>query len=223
MDALWLLDREWFRIIHEGWRLPWLSPIMIFASMSGVGHVHLAPLLCTSARAAKWKPLPYVLAILFGGVVYVVGERDHDGLIQLAAYLVMLCAFWHLDVKVARQAIVAFLLSGACHLILKQAIARERPSNFSWAVPLENVYLTRSFPSGHTCTSVGIGILIFLALPSSHWRWAALAWGLLVGLSRIYVGVHFPTDVLAGIACGIASASAARLIGLSWEARKNAL
>ena len=59
-----------------------------------------------------------------------------------------------------------------------------------------------SFPSGHTCAAFAAGLSWARALP---WRWgriAAVVLAVLMGLSRLYVGVHYPTDVLAGAALG---------------------
>ena len=63
-----------------------------------------------------------------------------------------------------------------------------------------------AFPSGHTLST--FAVVGFLALKIKNKLWAALLiiWGLLVGFSRIYVGVHMPIDVLAGIIVGMLSA-----------------
>jgi undecaprenyl-diphosphatase len=61
-----------------------------------------------------------------------------------------------------------------------------------------------SFPSGHTSAAFVMATLIgyffpLLILP-------AFAWAFLVGLSRIFLGVHYPTDILAGMAIGLFTA-----------------
>jgi membrane-associated phospholipid phosphatase len=73
-----------------------------------------------------------------------------------------------------------------------------------------------SFPSGHSVTAFASVVALAYFLP--RWRWPLLALGCLVGLSRIIIGAHYPSDVLAGAAIGwtvtlfLARACAARHI-----------
>ena len=69
-------------------------------------------------------------------------------------------------------------------------------------VPLVAEKDPNSFPSGHTCAAFAAGMIWMRALP---WRWGRVAAGVLavcMGLSRLYVGVHYPTDVLVGALIG---------------------
>lgn len=97
------------------------------------------------------------------------------------------------------------------NLTLKPLVSRLRP----WVV-MENfaVLVTssdpNSFPSGHTCAAFACAAALSAVLPQ---KWArATAWiaAALMGFSRLYVGVHFPSDVLAGALvgtlCGLAGA-----------------
>ena len=101
--------------------------------------------------------------------------------------------------------LAAFLLTGATNLAMKQLLPRERPSWLVWASPRETAFYD-SFPSGHSVTSFGIAItLLLLTRGTSHSRlgWTAVFWAALVGYSRLYQGVHWATDVLAGAAIGL--------------------
>ena len=89
------------------------------------------------------------------------------------------------------------------NLTIKPLVSRARP----WVVMENFVSLVtssdpHSFPSGHTNAAFAFGVALFLTLPQKWAKAAALAVAALMGLSRLYVGVHFPTDVLAGAVIG---------------------
>jgi undecaprenyl-diphosphatase len=116
------------------------------------------------------------------------------------------------------------LLSGGilADAIFKQLIPRDRPSNLDFSIP-EEAHRWSSFPSGHTSVSFGTAFTILFMTwntPQRKWGWAAMAWAFGVGLSRIYRGVHWPTDVLAGFFVGLLSASVVVLIFNGIESRK---
>jgi len=81
--------------------------------------------------------------------------------------------------------------------ILKQIFQRSRPS-FWQALVVEKSY---SFPSGHAMASSALVFAVIVILWRTKWRRPAIIAGCvyagLVGLSRLYLGVHFPTDILA--------------------------
>ncbi len=93
-------------------------------------------------------------------------------------------------------------------LVLKHFFARERPS---LVAHLDQVY-TSSFPSGHSMLSAVTYLTLgaLLARTTTHrplklyFLVVAATLTLLIGLSRVYLGVHYPTDVLAGWCAGIA-------------------
>lgn len=106
----------------------------------------------------------------------------------------------------------AGILSGISNNLLKQAFERERPSNYLWAEPQETIYYS-SFPSGHTAGSFGLAFAICLMTPlAPKWKLLALVWASLVGFSRIYRGVHWPTDVVGGIGNGLFCACLAAIL-----------
>jgi undecaprenyl-diphosphatase len=63
---------------------------------------------------------------------------------------------------------------------------------------------TASFPSGHAAMAVAGALAGSRMLPGSAWVWVPLA--VIVALSRIYIGVHWPSDVIAGVVIGLAVA-----------------
>ena len=116
--------------------------------------------------------------------------------------------------KVREGLFAGIALGGSALLNLgaKQFFARERPSLWESIAP-ESTY---SFPSGHAMGSMTLAAVLVLLAWRTRWRWwvalPALAFALLVGLSRVYQGVHYPSDILAGWAAAIAWAVLAYLL-----------
>lgn len=105
--------------------------------------------------------------------------------------------------KVGIMAVVSLVLNALLvNVILKTQIMRIRPFVLEDAL----ILLTRlpsdsSFPSGHTSASFAVAVIVWKCLPKKAGVPAILL-ACLIGISRLYVGVHFPTDVLAGVVIG---------------------
>jgi len=108
--------------------------------------------------------------------------------------------------KFTLQTILVLLLSSLSNVVLKKVINRERPT-FEHLVAVS----TLSYPSGHSMSAMAFyGFLIYLSfrLSGSWWVKAVsfISFGLLIlliGISRIYLGVHYPSDVIAGFLGGL--------------------
>ncbi len=92
----------------------------------------------------------------------------------------------------------------------KDLVARLRPNNDEEINSLIRILKTPvgfSFFSGHAATSFAITTLIVLFLRKKiKWIWIFYLWPMIFSFSRIYVGVHYPLDIIAGAAFGIATA-----------------
>jgi undecaprenyl-diphosphatase len=102
-------------------------------------------------------------------------------------------------------ALAAFALDLPAYTLAKRWIKRTRPCGRLPGVhgrvrPQD----TFSFPSGHTAAAFLVATLLGHACPVLFP--AAGMWALAVGFSRIYLGIHYPTDVMAGIVLGVSSA-----------------
>ena len=94
------------------------------------------------------------------------------------------------------------------NLWLKVVIARPRPyADVNgiyyplWQMLGSHTESDFSFPSGHTNAAFATMVPLFL-LGKKNWSWLALVFGILMGISRIYLVVHYPSDVLGGIITG---------------------
>ena len=119
-----------------------------------------------------------------------------------------------LAIAVARRRPSVFLLVATTALstrlvtsLVKHFVQRDRPPAVVLdPKPLLEVPTTSSFPSGHTSTSFACAYVISRLAPRLTVPVYVLA--ALIGFSRIYVGVHYPLDVLAGAALGLLVARA---------------
>lgn len=98
-------------------------------------------------------------------------------------------------------AAIAFALELPIYFILKHSIKRDRP--FNAHEDIENMVYPideYSFPSGHTTAAFLVAFIICAFLPVL--APILYTFAVLVGLSRIYLGVHYPGDILAGAVFG---------------------
>ena len=106
----------------------------------------------------------------------------------------------------------AFQFAGAMGLnvllvaTLKYAVDRPRPFVAGHAVVQLAEAASPSFPSGHTAFAFTAAVALILMFPHRWLRLLVLAWALLVAYSRLALGVHYPSDVLASVLIGSASA-----------------
>jgi undecaprenyl-diphosphatase len=111
---------------------------------------------------------------------------------------ITLFLFWRR--MVSNAAFFAAIVGGATllNLTVKLIFQRHRPTLWPSIAP-ETDY---GFPSGHAMGSVALVAALVFLLWRTRWRWPVLVVGILfvfgVGLSRLYLGVHYPSDVLAG-------------------------
>ena len=181
------------------WGLGWLLALIstwIFVDLAGdvwlkEGFTWDAPVMLAIHRYAR----PWLTQLML--VITSTGQS-----VAVIVLAIVLYWLWRRERKLdALTALVSFVGAVAISTVLKLVFARPRPHVFPPLVPAD----TYSFPSGHTLAAVALyGLLAILLWRGRHRWWALLSavWVLVVGLSRIYLGVHYPSDVVASLALG---------------------
>lgn len=125
------------------------------------------------------------------------------GVVPIDAALVATLG-WRRRMREGLFAGVAIVGSALLNLGAKPVFARGRPSLWPSIAPEVNY----SFPSGHAMGSMTLGCVLVLLCWWTRLRWPVLAAAIVfvafVGASRIYLGVHYPSDILAGWAAATA-------------------
>ena len=145
----------------------------------------------------------WVRCALLDPVMQVYTQMGNAGLLWIGVSVLMLC--FPRTRKAGFLSLLAMLLGLLCtNVVLKHLVGRTRP----WLVvdglvPLVAEHDPNSFPSGHTCAAFASASAWWRTLPRRWMGVVGVVMAVLMGFSRLYVGVHFPTDVLAGAAVGL--------------------
>jgi undecaprenyl-diphosphatase len=97
--------------------------------------------------------------------------------------------------------LATFVCERVCYFVCKSVFRRNRPPaaipGFKSVIEPSDQF---SFPSGHTSAAFVVACSLAYAFPASAWY--VYPWACSVGVSRVLLGVHFPTDILAGALMG---------------------
>jgi undecaprenyl-diphosphatase len=183
-----------------------VAPSAVFALVAGVVVAQGTPswdtsILLLMARHQQQAARAIVRTISATGSVPAV-------LVLLSAALAVLlfARLYRQAAFVAAATLLSMTVSGAMKLVF----ARTRPEVIAqtpggW-----------SFPSGHTTSATGFAVALVIVLWATPWRRPALVaaavYAVGIGLTRLYLGVHFPSDVVAGWALSVA------IVGVTWLA-----
>ena len=126
---------------------------------------------------------------------------------ETAFLVVALIVFWCVDKKKGYYVMAVGFLGTMINQILKLSFRIPRPwvldPNFTILEQAREAATGYSFPSGHTTSAVGTFGCLAVVAEKKWWRNVCIAIAVLVGLSRLYVGVHTPADVLVGAATSL--------------------
>jgi undecaprenyl-diphosphatase len=128
-------------------------------------------------------------------------SKTADGWVYVLFVMVYGALEWPQASHFLKYFLVAFVIERLIYFVVKNSFKRNRPADAiddfsSFIIPSDKF----SFPSGHTSAAflfaVFVGFLIPALLPF------LLVWAVLVAMSRIFLGVHFPTDTVVGAMLG---------------------
>ena len=147
---------------------------------------------------------------------------DSEFIIPLAFVGLILCLFKKTR-KIGATLVLAIIVGTLItNVVMKPFVLRPRPFQsladnaqyWLWYTEAgaHPESLFRSFPSGHTTGAFEIGTALFLAVSSKKIKWIFPVYSVLIGCSRLYLMVHYCTDVLGGMVCGITAGIIAYLI-----------
>ncbi|MFF4422801.1 phosphatase PAP2 family protein [Streptomyces sp. NPDC001549] len=191
---------------------------------TGIGCALLGAVL-TALVVAQWRPLLaydervardlHVHAVTHPGVTHlmqVLSDWVWDPW-TMRALAAVACAllWWRGDRGRALRVALVTLAASALQQGLKALVGRERPV---WPDPVDSAQYA-AYPSGHAMTATVVcGLLLWLLPRPARGRvpvpWVVAAWAVAVvsvlgvGFTRVYLGVHWPSDVLAGWLLGVA-------------------
>ena len=168
----------------------------LLAVFNGNHTAFLDQLMATLTAGPTWIPL--YIALLYLVI------KNNETMAQVAVVIgsVALCFF-----------ITEFVTEG----LVKPAVARPRPLNDPiWAYEVhvvgERGPADYSFFSAHAANTFGIAMLLSLIIRNRVFTLLMFSWSLVNCYTRLYLGKHYPTDILAGICCGALAATVAWLV-----------
>ena len=145
-------------------------------------------------------------------------QLGNTGMLFIVLGIVLL--FFKQTRKAGFSALCAMLIGlVVVNFTIKPLVARERPwlviENFVNLVPEKD---PNSFPSGHTNAAFAFAIAVCMSAPKKWMKVTAVCMAAAMGLSRLYVGVHFPSDVLVGAVVGsLCGLAGAWVVKQAWE------
>lgn len=156
---------------------------LLFA-LNGSDSLFLDGMMMTLTSSVTWIPL-YV------ALVYLV-IKNNETMMQI--FLV-----------IGFAALCLFLSSGVADAFIKPLVGRVRPCNdpiLKYQINVVDQYRPRTFSffSGHASNTFSIVLFLCLLVRSSLFSFFMITWSLLNAYTRLYLGVHYPSDVLVGFA-----------------------
>lgn len=155
------------------------------------GKTDLQLFLTVHKRQNNWKNKLFLFLSILGGMQFQV------------AFSLLLLAFPATRSTGLKYGMIQLIVTIIVQL-LKRTVSRMRPYNRLKDIQPLRREKDHSFPSGHTAAIFSTAVIMNAYLPGAAALFYSLA--MLVGYSRVYIGVHYPSDVLAGSIVGVCMA-----------------
>ena len=155
------------------------------------------------------KVMPFITHLGESGIIWII----------LAVVLICIKKYRREGFTVAVALVLCLIF---CNMLLKNIVARTRPFDINTMIePIISLPTDYSFPSGHTTASFASAAALLLC-KNKLLGIPALMLAVLIAFSRLYLYVHFPSDVIGGMVFGAILAFAAyRVMNKIYEKRKN--
>ncbi len=127
--------------------------------------------------------------------------------------VLLLPLLWCTNKQAMLRLIVLFLFSGYLNAVIKEILAIPRPFVVSAAVQAKTTATGYSFPSGHAQTAATLWPTLALTFRRRWLTVLAIVLVILISFSRVYLGVHYPQDIIAGIVLGLLIVWLSRKVG----------
>ena len=149
--------------------------------------------------------------------------RDKYFWIPLYVFIISFIAF-NYRIKAIKILFILFLVVGvsdgvSSHLI-KKNVQRIRPCNVAGLEVVKRINCGSgySFTSSHAANHFAIASILILLIFRKRWvRVSLIFWASLISIAQVYVGVHYPLDIIGGAILGILIARLGQLLYLKWE------
>lgn len=188
-----------------------MRAVALFALALAAGFLADAPVTAALQTAPAWLPATAARVTWLGNttwqaitlgtlmVIFALARPDPHGAARAQRLLQLTTACFLL-----------ILLTGIAVQLLKHGFGRPRPEALGTLSPYTLAPFGfqpgwNSFPSGHSTTMGALAVLAICLWPRG--KWIAIAVALTVAVSRVIVGKHYPSDVIAGLALGAVLAS----------------
>ena len=182
MERLIELDKQLLLAINH-WTSPWADTLMV-----------------TMSKVSFWFPLYLLVAVsLFIPKLYSrnsIVRRDCEG-----------ARVWIVGMAGFVAVLICYLLTDHVSDIVRNTVCRFRPGHDpaigSTVRLIDGAGNLYGFFSGHAANTIGFAVITSLIFRRKAWTVFSVVWALLVCYSRMYLGRHYPLDVLCGILCGV--------------------